>query len=714
MKDRLQWTTPAPLWGAVAAANGTAARRDSLTRPAILRFASDDFMQDFLALMENDPARLADLLAQPETWRGPAPPIAPVKALPKFLQPLSRLRLAAERKQGSQAGGAQTGLSPGQSPQQLASELLKLSSPLKLYQPVHQRYYLLTACLVCARTGLPDRTVNPGRQERVGFVVRRLLPQNYKDAAHDNRGLPVPLPAPDDTWDEYALVTATEGRGWRKADKSASGSADVLLDGEELLPLFPVNYQQDDGHKRRVHGGLVPVGRREAYMGAPLLPPPQTSANGATTGGATNNTNQSAGDTDKPVDPRMMPLWLQVTEPWKRLIERADAIAGLQNTPPDPTLSNGKTIPDADKQTWIKGAREQIQTGSWYILLDFTKYLAEHLPDVWQVILGQKPESFLNAQEKDAERKVYQALKTTALAAGLMNDLAQTAKHGERVMQTLVDALKAIETDGAEVGLESVAASYVRDNPDPAWPKFWFPFADPTLAPMAGPLPASFTVSPVPNEKPVDTANRTVQGLSDLIEAALPIPTEPPPPESSLPLVAQRPLDMREGWFALRCVYERPECGPVDPPLLSATTAPFQMAGFFDPDAPARPLRIALPIDTSPAGLRKFDKNAAFVMSDMLCGQVNRMKGITLGDLVLSVLPWPFHKDLSVPDGGPCSDGGLQLGMICSLSIPIITICALLMLMIIVTLLDFIFRWLPYFLICFPLPKFSAGKKQGA
>ena len=98
-------------------------------------------------------------------------------------------------------------------------------------------------------------------------------------------------------------------------------------------------------------------------------------------------------------------------------------------------------------------------------------------------------------------------------------------------------------------------------------------------------------------------------------------------------------------------------------------------------------------------------------MSDMLCGQVNRMKGITLGDLVLSVLPWPLHKDLSVPDGGPCGSSGLQLGMICSLSIPIITICALLLLIIIVFLLDFIFRWIPFFLICFPLPRFSAGKK---
>ena len=112
---------------------------------------------------------------------------------------------------------------------------------------------------------------------------------------------------------------------------------------------------------------------------------------------------------------------------------------------------------------------------------------------------------------------------------------------------------------------------------------------------------------------------------------------------------------MREGWYVIRCVFERPECGPIDPPVLSDPSQAFQMAGFFDPEAPARPIRIALPLDTSPGGLRKFDKNTAFMISDMLCGQINRMKGLTLGDLVLSVLPWPFHKDLPVDDGGPCT-----------------------------------------------------------
>jgi hypothetical protein len=200
-----------------------------------------------------------------------------------------------------------------------------------------------------------------------------------------------------------------------------------------------------------------------------------------------------------------------------------------------------------------------------------------------------------------------------------------------------------------------------------------------------------------------------IDRLSDLIQAALPpLPAAPMP---ALPIGAEPPLDPREGWFAIRFVFERLNCGPLEGPVVSAATRPFQMASFFDPDAPARPIRIAMPIDTSPAGLRKFDKKAAFMISDMLCGQIDRVKGMTLGDLVRSVLPWPLHKDLSVPEKGPCKSGsGLEIGMICSLSIPIITICALLLLMIIVSLLDIIFRWMPFFLICFPLPGFKAKK----
>ena len=41
--------------------------------------------------------------------------------------------------------------------------------------------------------------------------------------------------------------------------------------------------------------------------------------------------------------------------------------------------------------------------------------------------------------------------------------------------------------------------------------------------------------------------------------------------------------------------------------------------------------------------------------------------------------------------------------MICSFSIPIITICALIVLMIFVSLLNIVFWWLPFFRICLPI-----------
>jgi hypothetical protein len=165
------------------------------------------------------------------------------------------------------------------------------------------------------------------------------------------------------------------------------------------------------------------------------------------------------------------------------------------------------------------------------------------------------------------------------------------------------------------------------------------------------------------------------------------------------------------GWFVVRYVHMNRDCGPLHPPTLSEPTQRFQLASFFDFDAPTRPIRISLPTDTTPAGMRKHNKNTAFVISDILCGQIQRAKGLGLVDLVRSVLPWPLHKDLDVGDGGACSNSSGNIGMICSLSIPIITICALILLIIIVSLLDFIFRWLPYFIICFPVPGLKG--KQG-
>jgi len=363
-------------------------------------------------------------------------------------------------------------------------------------------------------------------------------------------------------------------------------------------------------------------------------------------------------------------------------------------------------LPANDLPRNLKSTREQAQTGSWYIVLDFAKLLKEQIPRVWDLLHGTQPTSGgpINSHEQALANAIGNTKFDTTQSSALLGGIPLPVQNQTTVAATLRDALLAITSSPQiEVDLESVRKSYDRNAPDAKWPDFLFPLSDPKLTPAIPDLPLSV----VPKDE-LDERSRKVDELAKLIEAALP---DTPPPTANIPinpLISQRPMDMREGWFVIRCVFERPECGPIDPPLLSEPTRAFQMAGFFDPDAPARPIRIALPLDTSPAGLRKFDKNTAFMISDMLCGQIDRVKGMTLGDLVLSVLPWPFHQDLPKTDGGPCTSDGVEVGMICSLSIPIITICALLMLMIIVSLLDIIFRWMPFFIFCFPFPKFKS------
>ena len=679
MKEQIQWAAPSPLWASVANSFDESVR-GAVRQPAVLRFATDTFMEEFLRVLEADPSALTNYLAEPETWRGPSPAPPPIESAPRFLQKFSRMRLAANRtldntsllaRQRSQVVRASAGPAAGE-------------APLKLYQPAHLRYYLVAACLVCRVPGLPDHVPNRGREETVGFVVRRLFQK-------EGSGLT----------EEYAFVTTPRGTGWQRVTDAAS----TLAEGEERLPLFPSSFDESDGRRRRLYAGMVPVGRREAYMGAGEL-----AANG--NGSAPGSTKKTA---------RKIHFRTQIAEPWKSLLERADAINRLKADSP-------LGLPPADVLTALKDSREQMQTMSWYILLDLSKYLAQYLPNVWKVITEEKKETDLT---NEAEKNLLEALKKTKASDDLKNalttDAADAANRSasykpESVPTTLLDALRELNRPEKKYGekLESVAESYDRKTPDAAWPGFLFPLADPVVTPPlppddvgADPTPAdesgeAFGLDQTGVSQTVKDSQARVDRFVALVVRALPEKSDEPVPPP--PLATQPVLDARGGQFIIRCVYDRPLCGPLDPTILSEPTPPFQLASFFDPDAPARPIRIALPIDTTPAGLRKFDKNTAFMISDSLCGQMQRMNGITFGDLVLSVLPWPFHKDLSskVPNVKNCNSGGVDIGMICTFSIPIITICALILLMIIVLLFDFIFKWLPLFRICFPLPKFKA------
>ena len=678
-KEQIQWASPSPLWTHAAGLSDLGARRSIVRQPVILRFAADTFMNDLADLLEQDPARLPELVANPETWRGPTRAAEPIKPVPLFARTMNRLGLTAARAKDPALVPGGKGVSS------LIPTNVQVQPKLKLYQPAHQRHYLVTSSLVCGRVGLPDHSINAGRHERASFVLRRMFPPGPLD-------LESKLPAFNaNTWEEYAFIASAKSSAWRRIPKA---NASQLVDGEEQLPMFPMNFTEDDGRRRRLLAGLIPVGKREAYMGASFNKQPNDPA------------PVDPHDLPPDPDPRMHFFWSQVTEPWKKLLEQSDSAKRVTSVSPIPTTVGALPNPATDLSGAalarnIKSLREQAQTGSWYVLLDFAKLLEEQIPRVWNLLIGQP---ISDGPINPDEQALADAIGTTKFDLtqkdALLEGIPDEVKNQITVIESLQEALVAIRSSQqVEDDLEAVKKSYDRNAPDAKWPDFLFPLADPKLTPaVPDPLVSS----------DLDERLQKVDEFAKLIEAALPTT---PPPNANIPLnplISQRPMDMRDGWFVIRCVFERPECGPIDPPLLSEPTRAFQMAGFFDPDAPARPIRIALPVDTSPAGLRKFDKNTAFMISDMLCGQIDRVKGMTLGDLVLSVLPWPFHQDLPKTDGGPCTSNGVEVGMICSLSIPIITICALLMLMIIVSLLDIIFRWMPFFIFCFPFPKFKS------
>src|SRR5215213_966096 len=74
MKDFVQWTTPSPLWETAISQSTAVERRAELSRPTILRFATDSFMDDFMRMLANDPKKLNQYIVLPETWRGISPP----------------------------------------------------------------------------------------------------------------------------------------------------------------------------------------------------------------------------------------------------------------------------------------------------------------------------------------------------------------------------------------------------------------------------------------------------------------------------------------------------------------------------------------------------------------------------------------------------------------------------------------------------------------
>ena len=614
METHLEWTMPAPLWP-TSGDPSVPANRLRFRTPTIFRFATDTFMQDLLNLLNTQPAQLGAYVAAPETWSQPPNEPAPPVEISGMALALFRARSRAVAR--LQARGTPV----------IGKSLLPApAQTLKLYQPVHQRYYVVGACLVCRMLGLPDRAIDAGAEERATFVLRMLQPRAGANPVN---------PDPRDC-DELALVSGA----WQ----AVQGDPASLAAGEQERPLAPATYLETDNRLRRLLLGLIPVGERERLLQASQPNP--------------------AGQPAPPplIDARQMMLKTQVIYPLSTLedlAKRTVAVAtGAQSgANPSPTPQQQQTV--------LTNATYQIQEISWYILLDLARYFQTNLGTLWQEIENNGDGSDLPPAQQ-----------------AILQTLTGTSYMGTTLLEALQLAFAASAT------LESAGTTY--QGVANGWPSFQFVFYTPTLTGVQYLSPS------------LDRA-----AFENQVVAALPA-ADPQPPLPVRTVAQANANPQAKVWFTIRCVLERPNCGNLALPLVSEPTAAFQLASYFDPDAPSRPIRIGLPIDTTPAGLRKFDKNTAFVMSDTLCGQVGKLSGVSFGDLVLSVLPWPFHQDL--PGGGgstSCSPGGVPGGMVCSFSIPIITIVALILLIIFVKLLDIVFFWMPFFQICLPLPKFT-------
>lgn len=560
------WHTPRPLWQSTLDA-GDLAR---FHRPAILRFDRDTFMEDLQRDLDTGTPGFDDLLARPETWRTAS-----------------------------------------------SFATLPLPGPLqavKLYQPAHQRFYLVAASLICRVRSLPDRRVDAAAEEAVGFVIRRV--------PVEADGTLRPPTHPD-----YHELGWFGDKGWKRMDDpgrpdnrvpvagAAGGdgaAVTFVTEREERLPLFPLNFKPPGlPFARRLHAGLIPVARRETYEAAPQASPALSPEQRADPLGDARATLFDA-----------------------TVVQALDLLRVAIND------MNDATKPDAADVE--PGAARDVLV---FALLDLAEFLEAHLPQVWASIWDEAADA------------------PASPVAWTGTDAAQQAVF-ERLH------VNSTPLPGGDTWAEAAAAVYAaRDTV------------------VGGDLDDVRTLS-VGQLAGLAASIASLGSLSTLVRTAL-AGTESPAP-GVLPGTPPA-VDARAGAvYVIRFVYERPRCQrPDHKATVSAPSQPFQMASFFDTDAPARPIRITLPVDTSVRGFRQAAKGVSMVFSEQLRNQVERVQNAKFEDL----------DKQEIDDGG-----GWGLGMICSFSIPIITICAIILLMIIVQLLNIVFWWLPFFRICFPIP----------
>ena len=136
---------------------------------------------------------------------------------------------------------------------------------------------------------------------------------------------------------------------------------------------------------------------------------------------ANSTVANNAEDPNAPLDSRIYTMRSQLRDPWRNLLQTAGHAkkAYLSSNVPG---ENAQKILDAQTDI-LKNSREQIQTISWLILLDFADFLIKNTPQVWQSL------SDPNVSLSPAETALKNAIVNTVLNQTFVNDPECRAKH---------------------------------------------------------------------------------------------------------------------------------------------------------------------------------------------------------------------------------------------------------------------------------------------
>jgi hypothetical protein len=129
----------------------------------------------------------------------------------------------------------------------------------------------------------------------------------------------------------------------------------------------------------------------------------------------------------------------------------------------------------------------------------------------------------------------------------------------------------------------------------------------------------------------------------------------------------------------------RPDCPPET--WWSPYSQPFTIAPWYETNGNVPPVQISLP-DINRDSLKALKPNVAFVMPPALYDLIGKSS-----------------LDKFLDGSAQKGQGSLTIEWICSFSIPIITLCAFIVLNIFLSLFNIIFNWMFFIKICLPIPK---------